>query len=239
LISSARSLSRASALTAASADVVQLVALTDITFTELTRIENGAGTPEDKQRAMAVLVTQLIVTGGLTALSVQGARNARALAGKPLEVVDQNGVKVLRVAGETTPEPVSSAESPASSSEHGTPTSSHPSVAHDASAEAGTKTPPHAAAEGNGPPGLSAGASEAEHWLATLERSLAPEEKAKLAKMKAGKTAQQMHDLFGGIWTARASAYAPRSASTRSVQRLLCSRRNASPICESRSRIAA
>lgn len=87
---------------AAGADVVQLVALTDITFTELNKIQNGAGTPEDKQRAMAVLVTQLIVVSGLTALSVQGARSAHALAGKPLEVVDQNGVKVLRVVGEDT-----------------------------------------------------------------------------------------------------------------------------------------
>ena len=88
--------------TAAGADVVQLVALTDITFTELNKIQNGAGTPEDKQRAMAVLLTQFIVVSGLTALSVQGARNARALAGKQLELVDQNGVKVLRVAGENT-----------------------------------------------------------------------------------------------------------------------------------------
>ena len=89
---------------AATADGVQLVALTDITFTELNKIQNGAGTPEDKQRAMAVLLTQLIVASGLTAPSVQGARNIRAMAGKPLEVVDQNGVKILRVAGETTPE---------------------------------------------------------------------------------------------------------------------------------------
>lgn len=88
--------------TAGSADAVQLVALTDITVGELTRIQNGAGSPEDKQRAMTVLVTQLIVMGGLTALSVQGARGPRALAGKQLEVVEQNGVKVLRIAGETT-----------------------------------------------------------------------------------------------------------------------------------------
>jgi hypothetical protein len=92
--------------TAAGADAVQLVALTDITFTELNKLQNGAGTPEDKQRAMAVLLTQFIVVSGLTALSVQGARNARALAGKQLELVDQNGVKVLRVAGESTPEPI-------------------------------------------------------------------------------------------------------------------------------------
>jgi hypothetical protein len=99
--------------TAAGADIVQLVALTDITFTELNKIENGAGTPEDKQRAMAVLVTQLIVVSGLTALSVQGARNARALAVKPLEVVEQNGVKVLRVVGDTYPGPAGESEAAA------------------------------------------------------------------------------------------------------------------------------
>ena len=45
---------------------------------------------------MAVLLTQLIVAGGLTALSVQGARNARALAGRQLELVEQSGAKVLQ-----------------------------------------------------------------------------------------------------------------------------------------------
>ena len=88
--------------TAASADAVQLVALTDITFNELHKIQNGAGSPEDKARAMAVLLTQLVVAGGLTALSVQGARNVRGLAGKPLELVEQNGAKVLRIVGDTS-----------------------------------------------------------------------------------------------------------------------------------------
>jgi hypothetical protein len=106
--------------TAAGADVVQMVALTDITIVELTRIQNGAGTPEDKQRAMAVLVTQLIVVGGMTALSVQGARGARSLTGKPLEVVEQNGVKVLRVVGEDAPAQVGKSKTPAASSENST-----------------------------------------------------------------------------------------------------------------------
>jgi hypothetical protein len=88
--------------TAAGADVVQLVALSDITLVEFHKIQSGAGTPEDKQRAMAVLLTQLIVVSSLTALSVQGARSSRALAGQQLEVVDQNGAKVLRVVGEDT-----------------------------------------------------------------------------------------------------------------------------------------
>jgi hypothetical protein len=87
---------------AAGADVVQLVALTDITFTELDKIAKGAGSPEDKQRAAAVLLTQLIVVGGLTALSVRGARNARALAGQKLEVVEQNGAAMLRGADESS-----------------------------------------------------------------------------------------------------------------------------------------
>jgi hypothetical protein len=96
--------------TAAGADVVQMVALTDITVVELTKIQNGAGTLEDKQRAMAVLLTQLVVVGGLTALSVQGARNARALSGQQLEIVEQNGAKVLRVVGDTPPPHVGESE---------------------------------------------------------------------------------------------------------------------------------
>jgi hypothetical protein len=102
---------------AAAADGVQLVALTELTFTELNKIQRGAGTPEDQQRAMAVLLTQLAVASGLTALSVQGARNIRAMAGKPLEVVEQNGVNVLRVVGEPTPEPAA-APKPAAADTH-------------------------------------------------------------------------------------------------------------------------
>jgi hypothetical protein len=92
------------------ADGVQLVALTDLTRDELLKIQNGAGTAEDKQRATGVLLTQLIVMGSLTALSVKGARDARALAGRQLEVIEQNGVKVLHVAGEPTPEPGAAVE---------------------------------------------------------------------------------------------------------------------------------
>ncbi len=183
--------------TAASADVVQLAAFTDITFTELDKIQNGAGTPEDKQRAMAVLLTQFVVAGGLTVLSVQGARNVRALTGKPLELIDQDGVKLLRVAGESSPEPAPRPESAATNSEHSPPTGGPPNVAHDASATAGTKPPPKGAAHG-GTTHEPSTASDPERWLANLESSLGPEEKAKLAKMKAGKTAQQMSDTFGG-----------------------------------------
>jgi hypothetical protein len=72
-----------------------------------------------------------------------------------------------------------------------------PNVVPDASAEAGTKTPPHGAEHG-GTTHPPASASDPERWLANLEASLGPEENAKLAKMKAGKTAQQMYDTFGG-----------------------------------------
>jgi hypothetical protein len=168
--------------TAAGADVVQLVALGDITFVELSRIQSGAGTPEDKQRAMAVLLTQLMVMSGLTALSVQGARSARTLAGQPLELVEQNGAKVLRVVGEDASAPAGASKpavrgelGPAPSDGHGPKPAAHP----DAS-------------------GPSATLLDAEHWLAELERSLPPTEKAKLAKMKGGKTPQQVRDMLGG-----------------------------------------
>jgi hypothetical protein len=165
---------------AAGADVVQLVALTDITHAELVKIQNGAGSPEDKQRAMSVLITQLIVMGGLTALSVQGARGARSLAGQQLEVVEQNGVKVLRVAGEATPEPVPHRETKPPSTAHDTPTAEPPKLPHDAATH---------------PPATT---GEADRWLASLEHSLTPEEKAKLIKMRGVKTPQQTHDMFAG-----------------------------------------
>ena len=183
--------------TAAGADVVQLVALTDITFTELNKIQSGAGSAEDKQRAMAVLITQLVVTGGLTALSVQGARSVRALGGKALEIVDQNGVKVLRVVGESAAEPASHPGNSAKTSEHSTATGQQ-STAHDVSAEAGSKVPTQGGTEGGSATHRSASAGDPERWLAALESSLGPEEKTKLAKMKTGKTAQQTHDMFGG-----------------------------------------
>lgn len=90
----------------AGADVVQLVALTDVTFVELTNLERGAGSPEDKQRAITILLGQLALAGGLAVLSVHGARNARTLAGQPLELIDQHGTKLLRTVGDSTSEPV-------------------------------------------------------------------------------------------------------------------------------------
>jgi hypothetical protein len=180
---------------AAVADSVQLVALTDITVSEMNKIQNNpAGSDADKQRAISILLTQLIVTGGLTALSVQGARNVRTLSGKPLELIDQNGVKVLRVAGEGTTEPVSNRDNSANSSDPGATAGGPQKVIHDTGAEAGTKTP----ATGSATHGAPASASDAERWLANLESSLGPDEKAKLAKMTAGKTAKQAHDTFGG-----------------------------------------
>jgi len=89
---------------AAAGDAVQLVALSKETVDQLDQINRGVGTPEDRQRASSVLIAQLMVTTGLTALSVQGARNLRVPHGPPLELVEQNGVRMLRVAGETTPE---------------------------------------------------------------------------------------------------------------------------------------
>jgi len=87
---------------AAVGDAVQLVALSKETVDQLDQINRGVGTPEDRQRASSVLIAQLMVTTGLTALSVRGARNLRVPHGPPLELVEQNGVTLLRVAGEDT-----------------------------------------------------------------------------------------------------------------------------------------
>jgi hypothetical protein len=183
---------------AAGADAVQLVALTDITFVELGKIQSGAGSAEDKQRAMAVLLTQLIVTGGLTALSVQGARSVRALSGRPLEIIDQNGVKVLRVVGEEAPAPPGTSTTahsePASpSGDPGKTATGH--GGHGPGSAAGHGPTPGSHPDASGP---SAVPRDPEHWLADLESRLDAEGKAKLAKMKAGKTPQQAHDMLGG-----------------------------------------
>ena len=163
--------------TAAGADVVQLVALTDITVAELDRIQRGGGSAEDRERATAVLLTQLMVTTGLTALSVHGARNSRALAGQPLELVEQSGVKVLRVVGDDT-----SILPPASK----VPTTGHAELDPHPSRDVG-----HSGTRGASP------SPDAERWLVELEGRLSLNEKAKLAKMKAGKTPQQTRDMLG------------------------------------------
>ena len=134
------------ASTAVGADVVQLVALGDRTFVELNKIQHGPGTIEDKQRAMAVLVTQLVVMSGLTALSVQGARSARALADQQLEVVEQSGARVLRVVGDTAPapvrEPVQAPGETGNSPEHGTTAPAvSAAAAHPSKADAATIGP--------------------------------------------------------------------------------------------------
>jgi hypothetical protein len=56
----------------------------------------------------------------------------------------------------------------------------------------GPKSAPHADA---GAP--SAGPQGPEHWLSDLEHRLNPEEKAKLAKITARKTPQELHDMLG------------------------------------------
>jgi hypothetical protein len=147
---------------AAIADSVQVVAMTSVTFTELDKIQRGPGTAEDKQRAMTVMLTQLIVTGGLAAMSVQGARNARILAGQPLELVDQNGVKVLRVVGDTTPEPVAGAK-PAAADTHSPSGSSGPKP---------TDHGPNASAKGEAPK------AEAESTASTASATSSVDHKA-------------------------------------------------------------
>ena len=91
---------------AAAGDVVQLIALSKETVDQLDVI-NRTGTSDDQQRAASVLIAQLMVTTGLTALSVHGARNLHVPHGPPLELVEQNGVKMLRVLGEASESKIS------------------------------------------------------------------------------------------------------------------------------------
>src|ERR1043165_9885702 len=101
---------------------------------------------------MSVLFTQLIVRGGLTALSVQGARNARALAGRPLELVERNGAKVLRVVGDEPSVPTTVADPPSTV---------RPEI---------DPRPPQGA--GHAQTSARPASADAEHWLAELELRL-------------------------------------------------------------------
>ncbi|HEU4546614.1 MAG TPA: ParB/Srx family N-terminal domain-containing protein, partial [Microlunatus sp.] len=55
-----------------SADVVTVAAMTVQAAEQMDAIENAPGSREDKDRAKALLLAQLAVTGGLTALSIRG-----------------------------------------------------------------------------------------------------------------------------------------------------------------------
>ena len=79
----------------------------------------------------------------------------------------------------TTPELAPHPEAKAPFNAQETPTAEPPKVPHDGAVH-------------------SPATSKAARWLATLESSLTPEEKAKLAKMKGDKTPQQTHDMFTG-----------------------------------------
>ena len=180
------------------ADGVQLVALTDITFVELTKIQQGAGTAEDKQRATAVLLTQLAVAGGLTALSVKGARDARTLDGQSLEIVDQSGANVLRRAGEDMPVPVPNSK--AAVGDTHTSAGDIGAKPVDPGGQAAAPTDGHLPKSGahTDVSGTAARSHDPEHWLAELEHSLEPAEQAKLAQMRSDKTPQEVQKMFGG-----------------------------------------
>ena len=71
----------------ATADVVTLAAMTHQAATELDAIQNGPGSQADRDRAKAVLIGQLALVGGFTALSIKGSvadiRNLRTLVLHP------------------------------------------------------------------------------------------------------------------------------------------------------------
>jgi hypothetical protein len=59
-------------VTAAAADVATFAVISVQTASQLDAIENGTGTPDGKSRAKLLLLTQVAIMGGLTALSVKG-----------------------------------------------------------------------------------------------------------------------------------------------------------------------
>ncbi len=84
---------------AVTADGVGLVTMTASAASQIDAIKNGPGTPEDKERAIGLLVTQLAIMGGLTLLSVKGDLPSLT-GGRPnlvLDVID--GVPTVRPAG--------------------------------------------------------------------------------------------------------------------------------------------
>jgi hypothetical protein len=133
---------------------------------------------------------------------VHGARSTRALAGQPLELVEQSGVKVLRVVGDDAPASIGGSRLPAVGHDAGA------AAKHDSSiAAGGTETrqsarPAEAHPQTPGSPGHApapgARLSDAERWLAEFEAGLSPDEHAKFAKMKRGKTLEQTRDMLGG-----------------------------------------
>jgi hypothetical protein len=183
---------------------------------------------------------------------VQGARSARALSGKQLEIVEQNGAKVLRVVGEDTSPPVGDAKPRLGHSKPPAEDASVEGVTHDSSVEinaipTGNGVPSAPSIDNRGPntganahtSGPPAGPRDSEHWIANLEHSLDPDEKAKLARMKASKTPREVYEMFGGDLAAARKRVRAAPALIRNAQQSPRNRRSESPICDSRSRIVA
>lgn len=82
--------------TAAGADVVNLLALGAEIAGQITAIREGEGSDTDKKAAIAALIAQGLVLGGITILSVKGSM-PEIFSGRPTIVIDVvNGIPIAR-----------------------------------------------------------------------------------------------------------------------------------------------
>ncbi|MEM9490820.1 MAG: hypothetical protein AAGC55_16855, partial [Myxococcota bacterium] len=97
--------------TAVGSDVLTVAVMTPHTLKQLEAIEKGAGNRGDKDRAKALLLAQLAVTGGLVALSIKGSL-PDLTSGPTIHVDLVDGVPVARLAAKSGPVPGSDSPVP-------------------------------------------------------------------------------------------------------------------------------
>jgi hypothetical protein len=78
------------------ADGVNLLAMSADTIAKIQQIKNGDGSPDDKKSAIAQLIAQTLVLGGITVLSIKGSM-PEIIGGRPTIAIDViNGIPVAR-----------------------------------------------------------------------------------------------------------------------------------------------
>jgi hypothetical protein len=86
-------------LGAAGADVVTVAAMTSQAMDQISQIRQGGGSAADQERAITLLVANLLATGAITAMSVKGAFHDLRIS-RPNIVVDfVDNIPVARAAG--------------------------------------------------------------------------------------------------------------------------------------------
>ena len=86
--------------TATGADAVNLLALTAEIVGQIQKIKDGPGSDSDKSAAIASLISQGLIMGGITILSIKGSMPEIMGGGRPTIVIDVvNGIPVARAGG--------------------------------------------------------------------------------------------------------------------------------------------